>query len=508
MAEKPPSRSIAADHEFGAGMWLALTTLALGAIAAAFILENPPLIAAGILGLGLIIFGVNRHRNMVRFVDASDTPEAGESGQRNSDELVKSLLEKTELLVDLEKVRDDLERRNAELDRARQVAIEANQVKSEFLANMSHEIRTPMTAILGFADLLDELDADSSQRRDFARTIRRNGEHLLAILNDILDLSKVEAGQLSCETTPFELRSIIEDIQDIFEPRGQDKNLEVSFTVTDRVPRQLMSDPTRFRQILCNLIANAIKFTRNGFVRVTLDHDPDREILECEVMDSGIGIARESQNRIFEPFRQADGSTTRQHGGTGLGLHISRRLAKLLGGDLKVDSMEGRGSRFTLEIPCVANEQPADNPVCPEGTTNGQPKLSGARILLADDGADNRRLISHFLSMAGATTHEEADGQAALDTLLKSRNRQNAFDLVILDVQMPRLDGHETARALREAGWNGPILALTANAMQGDREDCLNAGCDDYLSKPIRKDTLLASISRLLDERSPAQATG
>ena len=508
MAEKPPSRSIAADHESGAGMWLALTALAIGAIFTALILENPPLTAAGILGLGVILFGVHRHRKPASFVAEFDEPKPGDSGQRNSDELVKSLLEKTELLVDLEKVRDDLERRNAELDRARQVAIEANQVKSEFLANMSHEIRTPMTAILGFADLLDELDADSSQRRDFARTIRRNGEHLLAILDDILDLSKVEAGQLSCENMPFELRSIIDDIRDIFEPRGRDKNLEVSFTVKDRVPRELMSDPTRFRQILCNLIANAIKFTRNGFVRVTIDHDPGREILECEVVDSGIGIARESQNRIFEPFRQADGSTTRQHGGTGLGLHISRRLAKLLGGDLRVDSMEGRGSRFTLEIPCRVNEQLVDKPVSSEETTNRLPKLAGARILLADDGADNRRLISHFLSMAGATTHEEADGQAALDTLLKSRNGQNPFDLVILDVQMPRLDGHETAKALREAGWGGPILALTANAMQGDREDCINAGCDDYLSKPIRKDTLLASISRLLDGRSPAQATG
>ena len=423
----------------------------------------------------------------------------GEMELVESDDHGVELLRKTSNdLVDAlrEKTRDagELQDRNQVLEHDRQVAIEANRIKSVFLANMSHEIRTPMTAILGYADLLDELDDDAARRRLFAQTIRRNGEHLLSVLDDILDLSKVEAGRLDIERTDFSPGGLLSELRQTFAARAAEKRLELVMASNGELPPAIHTDQTRLRQILSNLLGNAIKFTEQGEVRLTITHDRDSNMLRCEVRDTGIGIDAKLEERIFEPFQQADGSTTRRFGGTGLGLHISRRLAELLGGSLALEPGSANGAVFALTIPAPASR------VTAETSTGNLEPASACRghILLADDGVDNRRLISHMLRLAGATVHEVPDGQAALDATLEAANRGERFDLVILDLQMPRLDGFQAVQELRKSGWKGPILALTANAMRGDREACLDAGFDEYLAKPVRRPELLSMVQRLL----------
>ncbi len=393
---------------------------------------------------------------------------------------------------------------------ARRLAEEASRSKSEFLANMSHEIRTPMTAILGFSETLLDPDLSEAERIDAIRTIRRNGEHLLQIINDILDLSKIEAGKLDVERIPCSPVQIAREVIELMRVRAEGKGIDLDLVFEGPLPERVQSDPTRLRQILVNLLGNAIKFTERGGVRLVVrlaGEDPRRPMLRFDVIDTGIGMNDDQMARLFRPFTQADTSTTRRFGGTGLGLTISKRLAKMLGGDITISSRLGQGSTFTLTIATgpldgvkfVQQPDATDSEEAREQASDGaRPAVAEAkldcRILLAEDGRDNQRLISYFLRRAGARVEVVENGRLAVEAALRAEQAGEPFDVILMDMQMPELDGYGATAELRSRGYTRPIIALTANAMEGDREKCLQAGCDDFATKPVDRRKLLAAI--------------
>jgi len=391
-----------------------------------------------------------------------------------------------------------------ELAAARRAADEANQAKSAFLANMSHEIRTPMTAILGYADILAE-SAGNAEQQDMALTVRRNAGYLLELVNDILDLSKIEAGKLLIEGVPVSPQELIEDVVALMQVRAHAKGLVLRTEARTPLPRTMRADPLRLRQCLVNLVGNAIKFTETGEVCVCLAMEtaPTAEPqLRIDVRDSGIGMSPDQLGRLFQPFAQADASTSRRFGGTGLGLTICRRLTELMGGSLGVRSELNRGSVFSLCLPAVSiDEAPAYSSRSQDVTNEQTPNTLAARILLAEDGVDNQRLISHVLRRAGAEVEIVADGAQAVQRALAAASdpHDTPFDLVLMDMQMPVLDGYEATRHLRLAGFQTPIVAITAHAMSDDRAKCLAAGCTDFASKPLRREELFATIRRCLE---------
>lgn len=380
----------------------------------------------------------------------------------------------------------------------------ANHAKSEFLANMSHEIRTPMTAILGFNDVLGHT-IERPEEIDAVQTIRRNGEYLLELINDILDLSKIEAGRLTLEQIDVLPVKLVADVITLMRVRAQAKGLQLQVHYATPVPETIQTDPTRLRQILINLIGNAIKFTDHGAVRfeIRLRQEADQpQRLQFDVIDTGIGMTEEQIGRLFRPFTQADSSTTRKYGGTGLGLSICHRLVQMLGGALTVTSQPGAGTTFTVTIttgPVAAGHllKPNDD----SGTVVAPvelptPQLAGsARVLLAEDGPDNQRLIKYMLNKAGIDVVCVDNGEQACELALSSAALGTPFDLVLMDMQMPILDGYSATRRLREFGYGQPVVALTAHAMSGDREKCLAAGCNDYTVKPINRENLLRIVA-------------
>lgn len=377
----------------------------------------------------------------------------------------------------------------------------ANQAKSMFLSNMSHEIRTPMTSIIGYSELLLEEANSAPQILEYGGVIHRNGEHLLQVINDILDLAKVDSGKMSVEMVPTCIRTVVADVVGLLEVRAQAKGLPLVVEFADPMPDRFLTDPTRLRQILLNLVGNAVKFTDRGQVAIAVRHergDDGASLLRIGVADTGVGIAAEALQRIFEPFVQADVSTTRRFGGTGLGLTIAARLAECLGGNLTAESEVGVGTTFVLRIAAEpAIDAPAEGPV--ESTPAAQlPVRIEARVLLAEDGADNQLLIGKILRKVGIDVTIVADGRLAVDMAQTAAASGSAFDLILMDMQMPVLDGYAATRELRQAGYDRPILAVTAHAMVGDREGCLAAGCDDFAVKPIRRDELLAKVHRLV----------
>ena len=396
----------------------------------------------------------------------------------------------------------------------RDAADRATRSKSEFLANMSHEIRTPMTAILGFADLLLDPALREAERASHVRTIQRNGDHLLAVLNDILDLSKIESGKLDLETVLVDLGQLVEDVASLMRVRAHGKGLPLHVDHLGETPARVECDPVRLRQVLMNLLGNAVKFTEAGFVALQVAWRPDPSPqsggldghLAFTVRDTGIGIDPTRIEAIFEPFAQADTSSQRRFGGSGLGLAISRRLAEMMGGDLEVDSNPGRGSRFTLRIPvrsAPARPTDAQDDVLERVLRKRAARcLEGRRVLLAEDGVDNQRLISHILQKAGMHVTIAANGRTAVEHALEAGRGDRPFDVVLMDMQMPELDGYGATRELRQNGFEAPVIALTAHAMSGDRERCLSAGCDEFETKPVRRDSLLDCIARVTAARA------
>ncbi len=395
-------------------------------------------------------------------------------------------------------------RAHLELEEALERAKEASRTKSEFLANMSHEIRTPLTAIIGYTDLLLEPGLDEQSRLSHIGTIRRNGEHLAAVINDILDVSKIEAGKMTVEPLPMNVAEIVHDAVQLFESRARDKQVELSCTIDENVPPCIISDRVRVRQILINLLTNAVKFTDMGSVRVVVKHDSSREQLVVHVMDTGIGLAPHAVESLFSAFTQADASITRRYGGTGLGLRISKALAELLGGDIEVESSPGQGSTFTLRIlarPATQEDIEAEDAASGLEALAACP-LDGYRILLAEDGLDNQRLLTHHLKKAGARVQIANNGFEAVIAVEEAVVANDLFDLVIMDTQMPEMDGHSATRELRGSGNTVPILALTAHATQEAREAFFAAGCDGFATKPIDRRKLIEACIKLIGIQS------
>ncbi len=395
------------------------------------------------------------------------------------------------------KAADTIKEVNRRLDEARTAALQASQAKSQFLANMSHEMRTPLAAILGFTELvLDEpaIAALPAERLQDLKAVKRNGEHLRQLINDLLDLSKIEAGKMQMEAIPCSPLEIARDVAELVRPLTLGRDLAVEVRASG-VPDQVMCDPTRFRQVLINLMGNAVKFTPGGSVRLELRYEaaPGAGRLTADVTDTGIGMTPGQMEGLFQPFTQADSSTTRRFGGTGLGLAVSRRLAELMGGTLTAESRHGQGSRFTLSLPARAVKA-ATEAARQEGVTGRPP----CRALVVDDARDMRRLMSALLEKAGDRVEQAENGQLALERVAEAGAAGRGYDLVLLDMQMPVLDGYDTARRLRASGVRAPIIALTANNMPGDRERCLEAGCDAFVPKPIDRRELMATVDRLV----------
>ena len=412
-----------------------------------------------------------------------------------------------------------------QLTEAKSVAEAAVRAKGHFLANMSHEIRTPMNAVLGFANIIGRklmercLPEEREQCRESVNLITSSGNDLLTIINDILDFTKVESDQVKVESIPISFEEIIENIQSVMRERLDKKeNLTLDFTDEGGIPELILSDPTRLRQILNNLIGNAIKFTASGTVSVRYGAYADKAVSEktdmlfVEVRDTGIGMTSDQLSRLFQPFSQADSSLTRRYGGTGLGLSISKRLAVLLGGDIRVASEEGRGSVFTLTLPILNPPAGATRSQGNQRHTNsdhlastsmkmidllGTKPLSDLSVLVVEDGRVNQIVISAQLTEAGAKVSLADNGRIAIESIGANESAGTPFDVVLMDMQMPIMDGYEATSRLRTAGYARPIVAITAHALSGDCEKTLKVGCDAYLSKPVNRVQLIDTILEL-----------
>jgi signal transduction histidine kinase len=413
-------------------------------------------------------------------------------------------------------IRYALARREMERERVERLKAESeNRSKSEFLAHLSHELRTPLSAILGFTELLLRRNTDT-ESVNHLRVVHRNGKHLLGLLNDILDLSKIEAGKLELEPQQVYLASFLTDIYFLMRGAAQDKNLQLMVQTPTPLPRCITTDPTRLRQILLNLIGNAIKFTEQGqvIIRITMTEpsaEGGAEQLQFSVIDSGIGITPASQEAIFKPFVQASDSYAQTQVGTGLGLAISRQLVERLGGALRLSSAPGEGSAFTFNIATgdISRFERSVLSLAFDAEREPQedaPALTG-RVLVVDDLRDIRVLIGHFVATTGAQVEYAANGADALQLIKAARAQKADYDLVLMDIHMPVLGGHEAAQSLREQDQETPLVALTAAHMKGDMDACLASGFNAYLSKPVDPDQLHGLLVRYLASASTATQT-
>ncbi|MEM6986497.1 MAG: ATP-binding protein, partial [Pseudomonadota bacterium] len=404
----------------------------------------------------------------------------------------------------------EIERIQGELIEQTEKAEIANQAKSDFLSNMSHEIRTPLTAVLGFADIMKSSAFSNDARyQQYLDTISRSGNHLLTLINDILDLSKVEAGKLEVEQLPVDPCLLLIDVEDLLRDRADSKSIGLTASLDGAIPAEVSSDPVRFKQIITNLVGNAIKFTEEGEVTLVARYDRDQRVLSVSIKDTGIGMTPEQASNVFQEFTQADSSTTRRFGGTGLGLSISRKLANALGGDIEVSSVMGEGSTFTVTVVAeplsdelvtdldsvrIARQQAA-------AAASMVPVFDGQPVLVADDAEENRVLLTVLLEERGLTVTTVENGQLAVDAIAA-----NDYEIVLSDLNMPVLDGYGLVDKVRRDGCELPIVALTADAMKGMREKVVAAGFSDYLTKPVELPALNAVLQRYLGETTFVEA--
>ncbi len=393
-----------------------------------------------------------------------------------------------------------------QVEEARKRAEAANKSKTQFLANMSHEIRTPLGIMLGFAELMMDPTHSEAERAGFADTILKNGQQLSRIINDVLDVSKVEFNKLETEKIDFTLSEFLADVLAMLRMQAEEKGLELIVTTEGPVPRRIFSDPTRLRQILMNLVGNSLKYTEAGMVelRVRSVSSPQTHssmVLEFEVKDTGQGIPAENVSKLFLPFTQGDSSASRRFGGTGLGLYLSKRLAQALGGDLILrETSENRGSIFVFTIDAGPFE--TDVKFYTERSTLGmnaghEQSLHGLKVLVVDDSPDNRLLVRRILEHSNAEVETADNGLIAVELV---KEKKGEFDLILMDIQMPIMDGYESFKQIREYGFGKPIVALTAHALHSEREQCFALGFDDHLSKPIDRKVLVETISRLTQD--------
>ncbi len=411
-----------------------------------------------------------------------------------------------------------LEHNNTRLREALQQAEIATRSKNQFLANMSHELRTPLTAILGFSEMaLHDSDTDLQAQNEALQAIHSSGDHLLTLVNDILDLSKVETGILAIESIKLDPWKVITEILEILKNQAQKAGLQIAITCINEIPQTIVNDPIRLRQILMNVVGNAIKFTQVGRIQVNISCEKDSQTLRFDVIDTGIGLTSKQIEYIFTPFNQADPSMTREFGGTGLGLSISQKLARLMGGDITIDSTPNKGSTFSIFIGTGDLAHASWIQHRDTNTTTHSPltvkkkntqSLEGFTILLAEDGLTNQKLITRILEKAGAQIHLAVNGHIAVNMVRQAAKAGQCFDLILMDIQMPEMDGHTATRTLREADFQLPIIALTAHSMVGDRDKCFEAGCDDYQTKPINRQHLIERCVHWKQQKPQKSASG
>ena len=441
-----------------------------------------------------------------KIYDLIDTPLENPDGSISKLEIFRDITERKQAEEKLQRTNAELETATKKADLMAEEAILASRSKSEFLSNMSHEIRTPMNAVIGFSDLLSDENLNKEQK-SYVDTIKEAGQHLLEIIDDILDFSKIEAGKLEAEIKECDLGEMLESINSLMRPSATAKGLDFEVLQTSPLPEHIKTDPTRLRQCLMNLISNAIKFTKSGhvYMNVSLEQeDDDKLYIRFDIEDTGIGIEKEKQAHIFGTFTQAESGTTRKFGGAGLGLAITKKLARLLGGTISLSSEVGKGSIFTIMIPVGVDTSGQDgldrydSVKHLQNTEQTEPvtKLSG-RILVAEDDPANQGLFEVLLKKTGCQFVIVSDGKMVLEKI-----KAEDFDIILMDIQMPVMNGYETTTAIREAGIKVPIIAVTAFAMVGDREKCFEAGCNDYISKPLDHKELLEMLQKYLQVKT------
>jgi signal transduction histidine kinase/DNA-binding NarL/FixJ family response regulator len=483
--------------------------------------RTPPPISRNLLGWSAAALSLAAcaallfaHRFLAPLREISGATRALSRGELSRRLNIERTDEIGELATGFNQMAANFEFQTEKLTEALENAHVASRSKSEFLSNMSHEIRTPLSAVVGYADLLAGAGQSHADRAAWTRDLRRNSNHLLSLVNDILDLSKIEAGKMEIRresTSPFD---ILMHVLSMMEAVAAEKLLDLSVRFDGLIPREIQSDPIRIRQILINLVGNALKFTDRGEIVVSvsckIDDLLDTTQLRIVVEDTGIGITPEQIENIFSPFTQVATSEDRRAGGSGLGLDISSRMARMLNGDLSVESNLGRGSQFTLtldvgrssDIDWVDAAELEDLEATPlEETGETDSLLKGASLLIVEDGEHNRRILEYLLEEAGATVYSATDGLGGVAAVQAAREQNNDFDVILMDIQMPRMNGIEATEQLRSMGVETPIIALTAYALARDQENCLAAGCTDYVAKPFVASDLKRIIAKHLPTR-------